>query len=172
MVIANNKMKADGLYYKTTEKARSQIEIREYFQTGDIDWLPCKEKWKGIKSIGMTRTTFRSDKGETCETRYYINSLTPEIELFSHCVRGHWAVESMYWHLDVTFREDKNQTIEKTAAENFNILRKLALSILKVFELDKKYSLKKKRFALSCGFRKLIDKLMALCFSFWGQIYL
>jgi len=68
----------------------------------------------------------------------------------------------MHWHLDVTFREDHNQTIEKTAAENYNILRKLALSILKVFKLDKKYSLKKKRFALSCGFHNFIDKLMAL----------
>jgi hypothetical protein len=68
----------------------------------------------------------------------------------------------MHWHLYVTFREDKNRTLEKTAAENLNILRKLSLSILKIFELDKKYSLKKKRFALSCGFGKFIDKLMAL----------
>jgi len=157
-----SKMKSDGLYHKTTEKARSQIEIREYFQTGDIDWLPGKEKWKSIKSIGMTRTTCKSDKGESCEIRYYISSLTPDLELFSRSVRGHWAIESMHWHLDVTFREDNNQTIEKTAAENFNILRKLALSILKMFELDKKYSLKKKRFALSCGFHKFIDKLMVL----------
>jgi len=62
------KMESDGLCHKTTEKARSQIEIREYFQTDDIDWLPGKEKWKSIKSIGMTRTTCKSDKGETSET--------------------------------------------------------------------------------------------------------
>ena len=156
------KIKAEGGYHKTIEKARSQIETREYYQTGNIKWLSGKEKWKGIKSIGMTRTICKSVKGETCETRYYISSLPTDAKLFAQAVRGHWAIESMHWHLDVTFREDQNHTLERTATENFNILRKLALSILKVFELDKKYSLKKKRFALSCSFHKFIDKLMAV----------
>jgi predicted transposase YbfD/YdcC len=155
-------MKSDGLYLRTAEKARGQIEIREYYQTDNVNWLPEREKWSGLRSIGMVRTTCKSDKGETSETRYFISSLEPDLKLFSQAVRGHWAVESMHWHLDVTFREDKNRTLEKTAAENLNILRKLALSILKVFHLDKKYSIKKKRFALSCGFTKFVDKLMAL----------
>lgn len=30
----------------------------------------------------------------------------------------------MHWHLDVTFREDKNKTLEKAATENLNIIRK------------------------------------------------
>ena len=34
-------------------------------------------------------------------------------------MRGHWSVESMHWHLDVTFREDANTTIDKMAAQNF-----------------------------------------------------
>jgi hypothetical protein len=42
----------------------------------------------------------------------------------------------------VTFREDKNRTLEKTAAEK----RKWALGILKVLEVGKKMSLKKKRY--------------------------
>ena len=85
-----------------------------------------------------------------------------DIDLFSKAVRGHCAVESMHWHLDVTFREDNNRTLEKTAAENMNILRKLALAILKTFELDKKYSLKKKRFALSYNFAKFAERIMTL----------
>ena len=68
----------------------------------------------------------------------------------------------MLFRSDVTFREDKNQTLEKTEAENMNILRKLALAILKTLELDKKYSLKKKRYAINCGFPRLFQKLMAL----------
>lgn len=157
-----NELKTKGLYLKTTEKAHGQIETREYFQTNDINWLPDKEKWMGIKSIGMVKATYKSHKGKTCEMRYFISSLEPDLELFSQAVRGHWSVESMHWHLDVTFREDHNQTLEKTAAENMNILRKLALSILKILDLGKKYSLKKKRFALSCGIGRYIDKLMAL----------
>ena len=65
-------------------------------------------------------------------------------------MRGHWSVESMHWHLDVTFREDANTTIDKTAAQNQNIIRKWCLSILKPLELSKrKLSLKKKRFVIS-----------------------
>jgi hypothetical protein len=80
------------LYLKTTEKAHGQIEIREYFQTDDIKWMPDREKWSGLKSIGMTRTICKSAKGETTETRYFISSLTPDLELFSQAVRGHWSV--------------------------------------------------------------------------------
>ena len=56
----------------------------------------------------------------------------------------------MHWHLDVTFREDANATIDKTAAQNLNIIRKWYLSILKVTELSKrKLSMNIKRFAIS-----------------------
>jgi len=158
-----SQVKKSGAYNKTIEKAHGQIETREYFQTTDIKWLPDKEKWDGLKSIGMVRTTYTSDKGQSTETRYFISSLVADSDLFSEAVRGHWSVESMHWHLDVTFREDKNQTLEKRAAENMNILRKLALSILKTFELDKKkYSLKKKRFAIGCNLSRFIDRLMDL----------
>ena len=115
-----------------------------------------------LKTIGMARTTCKSEKGEIVETRYFISSLNPDVELFSRAVCGHWSVESMHWHLDVTFCEDKNQTLEKIVVENMNILRKLALSILKTLTLDKKYSLKKKRFAINCGFSRLFRKLMSL----------
>ena len=40
------------------------------------------------------------------------------------CRKGHWAVESIHWHLDVTFQEGANTTLDKTAAQNQNIIRK------------------------------------------------
>ena len=56
----------------------------------------------------------------------------------------------MHWHLDVTFREDANQTFDKQAAQNLNIIRKWSLSILKMIEIFKPgLSMKKKRFAIS-----------------------
>lgn len=68
---------------------------------------------------------------EKTVTRYYISRLKPYIELFSKAVRRHWSVEVMHWHLDVTFKEDANRTLDKTAEQNMNIIRKWALSILK-----------------------------------------
>ena len=84
-------------YKKTMEKAYGQIEIREYYQTEDIRWMPQKGEWKGLKSIGMEKKTLKRKGKEETEYRYYISSLRTEIELFSRAVRGHWSVESMHW---------------------------------------------------------------------------
>lgn len=139
-----------GNYVSTTEKAHGQIERREYYQTDETGWLAQKKEWKGIKSLGMEEKTIRNEKGERKEYRYYISSLAADIETFKRAVRGHWSVESMHWHLDVTFREDANTTLDKQAAQNQNIIRKWSLSILKMIEIMKPgLSLKKKRFAIS-----------------------
>lgn len=39
-------LQASGQYKRTVEKARSQIEIREYYQTETISWLNCKRSGK------------------------------------------------------------------------------------------------------------------------------
>jgi len=72
-------------------------------------------------------------------------------------------VESYHWHLDVTFREDDNRTLEKQAAFNLNILRKLALNTLKVFQIAKKnISLRLKRFAICTNPEKHIRAILEL----------
>lgn len=138
-----------GAYKKTLEKAHNQIEIREYYQTEDIKWMSQKKEWKGLKSIAMERKTIEKNGEKRYEYRYFISSMKVDIETLGRAVRGHWSIESMHWHLDVTFREDANTTIDKMAAQNHNIIRKWCLSILKMIELmDRKLSLKKKRFVI------------------------
>lgn len=76
-------------------------------------------------------------------------------------VRGHWAVEIMHWQLDVTFKEDANTTLVKTAAQNQSIIRKWWLSMLKLIEIrGKKMSLKRKRFNISFAPAQLIEELI------------
>ena len=128
-------LKQRGTYCKTIEKAHGQTEIREYYQTERIGWLSQKKEWEGLKSIGMEEKTIQRDGKEKKEYRYYISSLKEDEELFSRAVRGHWSVESMHWHLDVTFKEDANTTLDKQAAENLNIIRKWCISILKMVEI-------------------------------------
>ena len=150
-------------YKKTAEKAHGQTEIREYDQTEDITWMDQKKQWKGLKSIGMEKKTIQKGETETEEYRYYISSLSEEIGLFSRAVRGHWAVESMHWHLDVTFKEDANTTLDKTAAQNQNIIRKWCLSMLKLIEIHgKKMSLRRKRFNISFAPAQFIEELMQI----------
>ena len=137
-------------YTKVVEKARGGIEKREYWQTDDIAWLVQRKDWEGLKSIAMTRNTIIKDDMKTSETRYFISSLELDVKEIARAIRGHWMVESYHWHLDVTFREDENRTLEKQAAFNLNIIRKLALTVLKVFEVGiKPLSLKKNAMPLA-----------------------
>jgi len=72
-------------------------------------------------------------------------------------------VESYHLHLDVTFREDANRTLEKKAAFNLNIIRKLALNALKLFEIcNKPLSLKKKRFAIGANPEKHLERILMM----------
>ena len=156
-------IKKSGNYKKTFDKAHSQSEIREYYQTDNIKWLDNREKWKGIKSIGMVCKTIIKNNTKVIEKRYYISSLKKDIELFSKAVRQHWSVEIMHWHLDVTFKEDANKTQDKTAAQNLNIINKWCLSILKIFQIDnKKRSMKKKRFCISMNTKKFLEQIINL----------
>ena len=165
MFLMDNKeeLKRNGNYYRTTEKAHGQIEIREYYQTEDIKWLSQKKNWKGLKSIGMEEKTIHREGQEKKEYRFYISSLKTDMELFSRAVRGHWSVESMHWQLDVTFREDANHTLDKIAAQNQNVIRKWCLSILKLLEIrGKKMSLQRKRFNISMNPMKYLEEILEL----------
>jgi predicted transposase YbfD/YdcC len=146
-------------YTYKIEKARGGVEKREYWHTKDISWLSQKEKWQGLKSIGMTKNTITKGEKVTVETRFFISSLEQDANLFARAVRGHWMVEAYHWHLDVTFREDNNQTLDKNAAYNLNIIDKMVLNFLKLFELSgkKKMSLKKKRYTISLDFDSFIE---------------
>lgn len=148
-----------GNYLKTIDKNHGMAEVREYYQTTSISWLNGKEKWKGIKSIGMVVRKFNG----VTERRYYISSLPCNIDEFSKAVRGHWSVESMHWQLDVTFREDADHTLDKTAAANMNIIRKWCLSMLKHVPLYKpNLSIRKKMFIISLNPAKHLDYVMSL----------
>ena len=154
------KIKNKGNYHHTSEKNHGSADVREYYQTSSIGWLSNKERWKGIKSIGMV---IRTHNGVT-ERRYYISSLNPDIKTFSRAVRGHWSVESMHWQLDVTFKEDNNHTLDKIAAENQNIIRKWCLTALKqaTFMNGKVKSMRQKRMIVSFSPVKYLDYVLSL----------
>ena len=130
----------------TKEKGHGRIETREYFLETDIDWLPQKQLWRGISSIGAVKSTVYK-KGETCiETRYFISSLT-DVDRFADSARKHWSIENqLHWHLDVTFGEDNARMRKDNSPLNWNVLRKTALTLLKNADVGKKQSLKRKMF--------------------------
>ena len=65
-------------------------------------------------------------------------------------------------HAVFGFKEDSNKTIEETANKNMNIIRKWALSILKLLDMGKKMSLKLKRFSINCKPDEYISKIIEI----------
>ena len=125
------------------EKGHGRIEIREYYLETEIEWLYQKPKWEGLKGIGEVKSKVY-EKGEWREeTRYFITSLV-DVESFAKAVRAHWGIEnSLHWCLDVVFKEDSNRTRKDHSAENFSVIRRIALNVLKKIPI--KMSLNRKR---------------------------
>lgn len=149
------KIQRDGKnYYKTIDKAHSQVETREYYLAKAELCLSKEEKWKDLKSfICYEKTIYNTNtEKETKETRYYITNLN-DVELCADSIRGHWYVENkLHWHLDANFNEDDNTTMDKNAFTNLSILNKMALSLSKLAQpLMGKSSLRmiRKKFAWS-----------------------
>jgi predicted transposase YbfD/YdcC len=154
-------------YCVTKEKEHSAIVTREYYQTEDIKWLYNKEKWAGLKAIGMERKTIQKNNPNipvSIEERYYISSFF-DIKDFSRAVRGHWGVENgLHWHLDFTFKDDKNTTMRENGAKGLQIFKKLALAILKMAQClyPKRTSLKSIRFILAMSFEREISNIFSM----------
>jgi predicted transposase YbfD/YdcC len=81
----------------------------------------------------------------TCETRYYISSLSGDAQQFGQAVRAHWGIEnSVHWVLDIAFREDESRVRKGNGAQNLAILRHIALNLLRQ-EKSAKCGVKAKR---------------------------
>lgn len=146
--------KSNSAYYSHIEKSHSSIIKYEYFQTTDVDWYFDKNNWKSLHSIGLVKKTIQKNGEEVVEKRYYISSLFINIKDFSNAIRNHWSVENkLHWHLDFTFREDKNTTKNKNALLNLQIVNKFVLGVLnKVKVFYNRLSLKKIRKLISFDF--------------------
>lgn len=146
--------KNNSAYYKHIEKSHSSIITYEYFQTTDVNWYFDKDSWKSLHSIGLVRKSIVKNGEQVIEKRYYISSLFIDIKEFSNAIRNHWSVENkLHWHLDFTFREDKNTTKNKNALLNLQIVNKFVLGVLnKVKDFYTRLSLKKIRKLISFDF--------------------
>jgi predicted transposase YbfD/YdcC len=120
------------------EKDHGRIETRRCVVTNDVGWLQEQgQHWTGLQSLIMvesTRDILHGDGTRACSTerRYYISSLPAKAALLGKTVRAHWGIEnSMHWVLDVAFREDDCRIRCGDAAQNFAILRRIALNLLK-----------------------------------------
>lgn len=127
------------------EKGHGRIETRTCEVYNKIDLLEDIEKWPCFESVIKITAQREIKNKRTSETRFYISSLDHNAKEFNKYIRQHWSVENnLHWILDMTFREDEQRKRIKYAAQNFALIRKIALNLLKK-EGSKKLSLKTKR---------------------------
>lgn len=136
--------------YRTIEKGHGRIEKRTYFYSTDTEWmLDTKKDWGNLNGIGMVIREvefLNKENKKTIETSNYIGSITSVMD-FARAARNHWAVESMHWSLDVTFKDDANHTRKGMAPQNMAVLKRIAFNAVKSDTVKyPKQSMKGKRF--------------------------
>jgi predicted transposase YbfD/YdcC len=141
---------------READGGHGRVDERVVYVAHDLDWLTTREQWKGLAGAIMVesrRTNVVTSK-ETIERRYYITSdATMTAERALGVTRGHWSVENnLHWVLDVVFGEDASRIRTERAAENFGMLRRLALSLLGAAPPPKKgMSIKRRRHYCGAG---------------------
>src|SRR5829696_1549382 len=90
-------------FHETHDEAHGRREVRRVWSSTDLSTIPDANKWPSLKSITL-----------------------------SERIRGHWSIENQcHWILDVAFREDESRIRSDHGPENFGLLRKIALNLLK-----------------------------------------
>lgn len=155
--------KSKSAYKKVIEKSNFKIITYEYFQTEDVEWYYKKDDWIGLKSIEMILKLIDDGTTVSTEKRYYISSLFNDIELFSKAIRSHWNVENkLHWHLDFTFKEDNNTTMNKKLLFNIQLIKKFCLGLLEQVKDNYKISLRRIRHKLELNPDIEIPKMFSI----------
>jgi predicted transposase YbfD/YdcC len=112
-----------------------RIETRTCSVIKDFKFIQSNTKWDGLQSvikIESIREFKNSNKPTETATRYYISSLNAHAKDMQNAIRLHWGIENkLHWVLDVAFSEDASRKRAGNSAQNFSVLSKIALNLLK-----------------------------------------
>ena len=147
-------------YHEQVEAGHHRVEKRQVW-TVDVSELPPlhNQALSGLKTVVMIVSERRLWNKTTTEARFYLSSLSSNAEKTAGAIRSHWGIEnSLHWTLDVTFCEDESRIRKQNSPENFALLRRLAINLLKQ-EKTSKQSLKMKRYRAAMDNNYLVQIL-------------
>jgi predicted transposase YbfD/YdcC len=155
--------------FETLNKGHGRLEKRTCHTLSDptcLAMLPQRGAWANLRTVARVRAERHLNGATSVETRYFISSLpgdTPHLaRVVLHAVRHHWRIENqLHWVLDLAFREDESRVRVGQAAENFAVLRHIALNLLRQETATKK-SIHAKRLLAGWDHAFLLKVLLSL----------
>ena len=130
----------DDSYDKTRRVRRIVWVVR------GLSFLETRDKWPGLESVVVVEST-RMDMGPLVkEVRFFISSLNVSAKEFGRIIRSHWGIENkLHWSLDVSFREDESRLRYKNSAQNFSVLRRIALNLIRQHQASRGIMARRRR---------------------------
>jgi predicted transposase YbfD/YdcC len=111
-----------------------RIETRKCSVITDLIHIEAPQRWKNLNVLVKMESErcFKASGKTEKSVRYYIGSKLADADFYSQNIRGHWEIENkLHWTLNVVFQEDADRKRNKNAAQNFSLVNKVALNILK-----------------------------------------
>ena len=111
-----------------------RVERRRCPVVADLSLLENASTWASlqglvrIESECCQRTTGIAEREIRCD----ITGLGPDAARLNQSICQHWGIENMpHWALDVSFGEDLDRKRAGNAAQNFSILNRIPLNLLR-----------------------------------------
>jgi predicted transposase YbfD/YdcC len=145
------------------DSGHGRIEIRKCEVVSNLAFFDVEKEWAGLKTVVKIESErfIQVEKRTQKEIRYYISSVAEEAKAMNQKIRKHWRIENnLHWILDVNFGEDSSSRRKGDSAKNFNLVSKIAISLL-TKEISEKNSMALKRYkaALDTDYREKVLKI-------------
>ena len=115
-----------------SQSGHGRSEQRTASVLGDTG-LAGAHDFPGIRAIARLDTLRRIEgQPDQTKTRYFLLSRAFPADRLLQIVRSHWTIENqLHWVLDVVFDEDRARNRKDNGPQNFALLRKIALNLLR-----------------------------------------
>src|SRR6266536_2076802 len=124
----------EGKYsaHEERSKGHGREEVRTCIVLNELEGIRGLDKWADAGRIAVViRQCWEGDK-YSVESRYFLGSYLGTAKDYLYYCRQHWGIENgQHYILDVTFREDDDRTRKDHGPENFALIRRIALTLLK-----------------------------------------
>lgn len=131
--------------YETEEEGHGRHEQRVYELIQNPKGIRDQKAWAKLQVVGACHSERTVNGQMSYETRYFIGSKRCSVKRYGKVLRDHWKIENcLHWQMDVTFGEDASRIQKRHSGQNFSLLRRLALGLLK--QHPSKGSIRSKRY--------------------------